>query len=71
MSQQNLWLASTAGTITIILLAIWSIPWKAWALWRSARRKDLAWFIVFTIVNTAGILDILYIFIFSKNKKEV
>lgn len=53
-----------------IVLMIWSIPWKAIALWKSARRKDLVWFIILSLVNTIGILEIIYIFLISKNKKE-
>jgi len=50
----------------IAVILIWSLPWKAAALWRSARRGHLIWFLVLIILNTLAILDILYIFIFSK-----
>ena len=60
--QQNLWI--------IALLALWTIPWKGVALWKSARNNDQAWFIVLLIVNTLGILEIFYIFIFSKRSTE-
>ena len=50
----------------LIVLVIWSTPWKGAALWRSARRGHTGWFIVLLVVNTLAILDILYIFIFSK-----
>jgi hypothetical protein len=59
------------GMLTVI--GIWSLIWKGLALWKSAGKKQLVWFIVFLIVNTAGILEILYIFLFSKwnrNKKQ-
>lgn len=55
------------------LLIIWSIVWKGIALWKAARLNDKAWFIVLLIVNTVGILEIFYIYIFSKrdeNKDE-
>ncbi len=48
------------------LLIIWSLIWKGFALWKSARNNSQAWFIVLLIVNTLGILEILYIFLFSK-----
>lgn len=54
----------------IIILAIWTIPWKAMALWRAARNSQKIWFIVLLIINTIGILEILYIFLFSKKAKE-
>ena len=50
----------------ILLLALWTIPWKGVALWKSARKRHTVWFVVLLIVNTLGILEILYIFIFSR-----
>lgn len=50
----------------IILAAIWTIPWKGVALWRAAKNQSTAWFVVLLIVNTLGILEIIYIFAFSK-----
>jgi hypothetical protein len=50
------------------LLIIWTIPWKGVALWRSARNHQTAWFIVLLVVNTLAILEIIYIFAFSKKK---
>ena len=54
----------------LILLALWTIPWKGMALWKAARNSHKKWFIVLLVVNTLAVLDILYIFIFSK-KGEV
>jgi hypothetical protein len=46
----------------------WSIFWKGLALWHSARRNDYIWFIVMVIVNTLGILEIIYLFVFAKKR---
>jgi hypothetical protein len=54
----------------IILISIWSLIWKGFALWKSAQLSDKWWFIALLLINTAGILDILYIYIFSKKKSE-
>ena len=54
----------------IWLILIWTIPWKGVALWRAAKLSHKRWFIVLLIVNTLAILEILYIFIFSKTKKK-
>jgi len=54
----------------IILALIWSLIWKGLALWKSARRGEEGWFIVLLVVNTLGILEILYLYVFSKLKKE-
>jgi len=54
----------------IIPLAIlWTLPWKGVALWKSARANSLLWFVVLFLINTLGILEILYIFVFSKKRK--
>jgi len=54
--------------LIVIPVIIWSLVWKGWALWKSARNGSKVWFIVFLIVNTLGILEILYIYVFSKKK---
>jgi hypothetical protein len=58
---ENPWL------IWVILL--WVLPWKGVALWKAARQESKVWFIVFLLINTLAILEILYIFIFSQKKK--
>jgi hypothetical protein len=50
----------------IITILIWSLIWKGFALWKAAGKKQMIWFIVLFLVNTIGILDILYIYVFSK-----
>lgn len=50
----------------IILLAIWEVVWKVIAMWKSARSNHLAWFIFIAVLNTAGILPIVYILIHRK-----
>jgi hypothetical protein len=56
--------------IVLILATVWTIPWKGVALWKAARRGQKIWFIVFLLVNTLAILEILYIFIFSKKEEQ-
>lgn len=57
--------------IIFIILIIWSMIWKGFALWRAARRHDTAWYIILLIVNTVGILDIIYYYIITKVDKCV
>lgn len=54
----NVWVLS--------LILIWSAIWKLAALWKAARRGSLFWFIALALINTVGILEILYIFVFSE-----
>ena len=53
----------------IVIVLLWTLPWKAVALWRAARRAQFGWFLTMIVLNTLGILEILYIFIFSKKKE--
>lgn len=57
-------------SIIILLATLWALPWKGVALWKAARNKHLAWFIVMFLFNTLAILEILYIFIFSKRSSK-
>jgi len=56
--------------LTLIFIMLWSGVWKAIALWKSARNSHVAWFIVLLLVNTVGLLEILYIGLFSKKNKK-
>jgi len=63
-------IAAQVGIATWLLaiILVWSLIWKLLALWKSARNSHLVWFIVMAVINTIGILPILYIFVFSKMK---
>ena len=54
--------------VAFIALVLWSFVWKGLALWRAAKRGEKIWFVVFLIVNTAGILEIIYLFLVTKAK---
>ena len=74
MLASSLGVSTTTAIGILAVIGIWSLVWKGLALWKSARKTHKIWFIVLLIVNTIGILEILYIFIFSKlgkrNKKN-
>ena len=52
----------------IWLVLLWTLPWKGIALWKAAKNDSKWWFIALLVINTLAILEILYIFIFSKKK---
>ncbi len=52
----------------IILLVVWVIIWKGIALWKAAKNGSKSWFIALLVLNTIGILKIIYIFYFAKEK---
>lgn len=52
--------------VWVILVALWTIPWKGVALWKSARLSHKKWFIVILVLNTVGIVEIFYIFFVAR-----
>lgn len=52
----------------IIILAVWESIWKMIALWKSARNNHLAWFICIGVLNTIGILPIIYVLMHKKKQ---
>lgn len=68
---------SSLSQIPPFLLALvlaWSLIWKGLALWKATKRNSKGWFIAILIINTMGIFEILYIYVFSEikfdNKKK-
>ncbi|MBU2028340.1 hypothetical protein KJ761_00395 [Patescibacteria group bacterium] len=51
--------------IFVIIAALWTIPWKGIALWKSAKNGQKVWFIVLFLINTLALLEIIYIFFFA------
>ena len=50
----------------IIILGIWEAVWKLIGLWKAARNSHMAWFICIALINTCGILPIIYILLHRK-----
>jgi hypothetical protein len=59
---------STPEIWLLVLIVLWSLPWKGVALWKAAKNNQPAWFVALLIVNTVGILEITYLFFFQRNK---
>ncbi|MFA7252418.1 MAG: DUF5652 family protein [Candidatus Paceibacterota bacterium] len=55
----------------LILLLLWIIFWKGLALWQAAQSKQKIWFIALLIVNTMGLLEIIYLLIVRYQKRRV
>lgn len=51
-----------------LALFAWSVVWKGMALWKAAHKEQKWWFVAFLVVNTLGILEILYIYVFSVDR---
>jgi len=66
----NLTNLSSQNKFLLAVAIIWSLCWKGVALWKSAGRKEKWWFVAFLLVNTLGVLEIVYLFYFSKKESE-
>lgn len=59
---------SSSWLVVIVILVIWDMIWRGFALWKAARNNQNRWFIGLLIVNSVGLLPILYLLI-SKDQK--
>jgi hypothetical protein len=66
----NTILNNPQAQIILVLLMAWALAWKGFALWRAAQNSQRNWFIAMLLLNTFGILEILFLFYFSRNKKD-
>lgn len=55
-------------TVFFLLIITWTLFWKGLALWHAVRRSDKKWFIVILILNSFGILELIYLFFVIKIK---
>lgn len=56
--------------ILFFLFLAWSLYWKGMALWKAARLNDQKWFVALLVINLVGVLEILYLYFFSKKKEK-
>jgi len=56
------------GMAPLLVLMTWSLFWKGLALWHAGRRREPWWFVILLVVNTVGILEIIYLFLVLKLK---
>ncbi len=56
LHEKYLWVVIVIG-----ILAVWDSVWKMVGMWKAARNKQATWFICIGVINTIGILPIVYI----------
>jgi uncharacterized membrane protein len=72
-TMMNLYMNPQYHTIFVVILlalVVWTLVWKGIALWNSARNHQTIWFVLMLIINTLGILEIIYLLFFRKNKND-
>ena len=58
--------ALTAKSVVFLILVAWELVWKGIALWKSAKQSQKWWYISMLILNTIGILPLVYLIFFQK-----
>lgn len=58
------------GFAASIIILLWVLPWKGYALWTASHMRHKKWFIALLILNTLGILEIYYIFAVAKKSRH-
>lgn len=60
----------TIGAILFFILALAVVALKGYSLWNAAKRDEKGWFIALLLLNTVGILELIYLyFIVGKWRK--
>ena len=72
MTFESLFLEALPISIILLLIPIiiWDLIWKGVGLWKSARNNQAIWFFFILIVNSVGILPIIYILFFQKKRRK-
>ncbi|PIZ72583.1 hypothetical protein COY07_03025 [Candidatus Peregrinibacteria bacterium CG_4_10_14_0_2_um_filter_43_11] len=58
------------NTNLLIPILIWSLIWKGIALWKAGRNNQIRWFVAILIINTAGLLEIVYLLWLQKKREK-
>jgi hypothetical protein len=45
----------------LIFIAVWTIAIKGYALWHAAKNGQKEWFVALLILNTIGVLELIYL----------
>jgi methionyl-tRNA synthetase len=59
------------GVVIIVVASVWSLVWKAVALYKAGKLRHKGWFAALFFINTLGILEILYVAYFSKTERRM
>lgn len=54
--------------VFVFLLAAFDITLKLIAMWKSVKRDQLGWFIALGLINSIGILPIIYLLIYKERQ---
>ncbi len=66
----NSFLSEPVLIIALMIAVMWESAWKIIAMWKAGRNNHLVWFICIALINTVGVLPIVYI-LMHRNKPRV
>ncbi len=64
----NLQLINEQNVPLFLTVVLWELVWKGIALWKAAGHKQRNWFVALLIVNSLGVLPLIYIQFFQKKR---
>lgn len=56
--------------LLITVLVVWELIWKAIALYKAWKKGDKLRFVLIFILNTCGLLPMIYIFLWDRKKNK-
>jgi hypothetical protein len=59
------------GVVILVVASVWSLVWKAVALYKAGKLRHKGWFTALFFINTLGVLEILYVAHFSKTEQRM
>lgn len=62
------WLTQHPWALAAIV--VWALFWKGLSLWHSARGSQPVWFFFLLVINTVGLLEIIYLLFFRRRKRR-
>jgi len=63
--QQPVW-----ALFGLLVLTLWTLVWEGLGLWHAAQHKQRNWFIAILVLNTLGLLPIVYLIWFRPRREE-
>ena len=64
-------LVSSKLELSKYLFLFWVLPWKIFSIYKAVKNKDKWWTLALIIIsNKLALLEMMYIFVFSKRKVE-
>ena len=74
LSAYNIYQQPAWMIFALLVIAAWTLIWNGLGLWQAAKNKQKVWFIVILVLNTIGLLPIIYLIWFkpreANNRKE-